>query len=151
MTVRRLGPGEAAIGVEAIQLLRAPEGYPVPSAQYFSSLLSRPENVFLVAMEDGVPAGYIVAYLLDRIDRDQQMMLLYEIGVGEWHRRRGVGKQLITELKAICREAEVMKMWVLTSRSNVAAARLYESTGGVVVPDSDEVTYRYSSDSFTQT
>src|SRR5262249_61472501 len=96
-----------------------------------SRLLSRPQNVLLVATEEGAPVGYIVAYLLDRIDRDQKMMFFYEIGVKKSHRRRGIGKKLIAYLKEVCREADLMKMWVPTSRANVAAARLYERTGGV--------------------
>jgi len=75
------------------------------------------------------------------------MMFFYEIGVGESHHRRGVGKQLIAKLKAICREADVMKMWVPTSGTNVAVTRLYESTGGVALPCGDEVTYGYSRES----
>ena len=98
---------------------------------YLLRFLSRPENVWIVAVDDGVPVGYLLAYLLDRVDRDQQMMFFYEIGVAESHRRRGVGKRLIGELKSICREADVMKMWVPTGRSNVAATRLYTSTGAV--------------------
>ena len=81
--------------------------------------------------------------------RNQQMMFFYEIGVVESHRRRGVGKQLIGELKAICRQADVMKMWVPTGRSNVAATRLYASTGAVPLNDGDEVTYAYPRESFT--
>lgn len=93
----------------------------------------------IVACADGVPVGYLLAYLLDRVDRDQQMMFFYEIGVAESHRRRGVGKRLIGEVKSICREADVMKMWVPTGRSNVAATRLYASTGAVPLPSGDEV------------
>jgi hypothetical protein len=50
------------------------------------------------------------------------MMFLYEIGVAESHRRRGLGSRMITELKGVCRTKDVMKMWVPTGRSNVAAA-----------------------------
>jgi hypothetical protein len=53
LNVRRLGSAEAAIGVEAIRLLKAPDGYPVPSMDYVSRLLSRPQNVLLVAIENG--------------------------------------------------------------------------------------------------
>ena len=88
----------------------------------------------IVAFDDGVPVGYLLAYLLDRVDRDQHMMFFYEIGVAESQRRQGVGKRPIGELKSICREADVMKMWVPTGRSNVAATRLYTSTGAVPLP-----------------
>ena len=148
MAVRRLVPDDSLVGVEAIRLLKAADGYPVPSVTYLFEFLSRPENVLIVAFDSGMPVGYIVAYLLDRIDRQQQMMFFYEIGVVESHRRRGVGKQMIGELKAVCRDANVMKMWVPTGRSNEAATRLYASTGAVPVPTGDEVTYSYPRESF---
>jgi len=148
VTVRRLVPDDAPVGVDAIRRLKASDGYPVPSITYLFDFLSRPENVLIVAIDGDAPVGYIVAYLLDRIDRQQQMMFFYEIGVAESHRRRGVGRQMIAELKAVCRSADVMKMWVPTGRSNVAATRLYASTGAVPLPGGDEVTYAYPRESF---
>lgn len=90
--VRRLRPGGAAIGVRTIQLLKASEGYPTPTPEYFKAFLSKAENVFVVAI-DGEPVGYAVGYLLDRIDRGQRMMVFYEIGVAESRRREGVGRR----------------------------------------------------------
>ena len=102
-------------------------------------------------MMDGVLVGFLLAYFLDRADRDQQMMFLYEIGVAESHRRLGVGTQMITQLKAICWAQNVMKMWVPTGRSNVASTRLYASTGATPLPSGDEVTYAYTRESFKPT
>jgi hypothetical protein len=45
--------------------------------------IHRPENVFIVAIDSTEPVGYAVAYLLDRIDRDQRMMFFYEICVAD--------------------------------------------------------------------
>ena len=146
--VRRLGPDEVATGVEAIQLLKAPDGYPTPSAIYLSRFLAEPKNVLIVATDAGAPVGYIVAYLLDRVDRPQPMMFFYEIGVAASHRRRGIGTKMIEMLKSVCRANDVMKMWVPTGRSNVAATRLYERTGATAVPSGDEVTYAYPRESF---
>ena len=146
--MRRLRPDDAILGVEAIRLLKAPDGYPVPSAAYLSAFLSRDDNVLLVAAEATAPVGYVVAYLLDRVDRAQQMMFFYEIGVAESHRRRGIGKKLVSQLKSVCRAQDVMKMWVPTGHSNIAATRLYASTGAVPVASGDEVTYAYARKSF---
>jgi ribosomal protein S18 acetylase RimI-like enzyme len=143
--VRRLGPRDWHLGVEVLRVLKAPDGYPVPSIEYLSRFLSEADNVLIVASDGDIPVGYTVAYLLDRVDRD--MMFLYEIRVAESHRRRGVGKRVIAELKAICRARNVMKMWVLTGRSNIAAARMYASTGAVPLPAGDEVTYAYPRES----
>jgi ribosomal protein S18 acetylase RimI-like enzyme len=141
--VRRLGPEDCAVGVDAIARIKTPDGYPAPSIAWMTTFLSRPGNVLIVATEDGVPIGFVVAYLLDRVDREQQMMFFYEIGVEAAHRRRGIGRQMIDVLKAVCRASDVMKMWVPTGRSNVAATRLYASSGGVPTPDGDEVTYTW--------
>jgi ribosomal protein S18 acetylase RimI-like enzyme len=148
MEVRRLRPGDSKLGVETIRSLKAPDGYPTPTEAYFETFLSRPENVFIVAIDGTDPVGYISAYLLDRIDRDQRMMFLYEIGVAELHRRRGIGRRMIEALKSECQEVDAMKMWVPTGRSNIAATRLYASTGAVPLPSGDEVTYSYPRESF---
>jgi len=55
---------------------------------------------------------------------------------------------MITQLKAICWAQHVMKMWVPTGRSNVAATRLYARTGATPLPSGDEVTYAYTRESF---
>ena len=151
MVIRRLAEGDAELGVETIRLLKSVDGYPVPSALYLSNFLSRLNNVFIVAVDGELPVGYVVAYLLDRIDRDQRMALLYEVSVAEHMRGRHVGTQLITELKKICSDEGVMKMWVHTSRSNTAATRLYETTGAVPQPsEEDEIIYQYSSFNFAK-
>ncbi len=43
-----------------------------------AAFLQRPNNVLIVAIDHGAPVGYIVADLLDRVDRDQQMMFVYD-------------------------------------------------------------------------
>jgi len=135
--VRRLGGDESDLALDALRLLTVPDGYPTPTPEYLLRFLSRPDNVLIVAM-DGVPVGFLLAYLLDRADRDQQMMFLYEVGVAESHRRRGIGTHMITQLKAICWTQNVMKMWVPTGRSNVAATGLYASTGATPLLSGDE-------------
>jgi ribosomal protein S18 acetylase RimI-like enzyme len=148
MEVCRLRSDDAQLGVEAVRVLKAPDGYPTPAVDWLIRFLARPENVFIVAIDAGTPVGYIVAYLLDRIDRERQMMFFYEIGVAESHRRRGIGTAMIAELKRICAQHDVMKMWVPTGRSNIAATRLYATTGAIPLPDGDEVTYVYPRESF---
>ena len=129
MRVRRLEPRDADLAAAAIRTLKDP----VPDAlgsEVLRRFLASPENVLIVAYDEGAPAGYLVAYVLDRVDRPQSMVCLYEVGVSASHRRRGVGRAMLEELQRICREAGVMKVWVIASRSNEAAMRLYAGTGG---------------------
>ncbi len=97
---------------------------------YTERFLARPENVLIVAEEDGAPAGFLLAYVLDRVDRDRRMVCLYEIGVLPGKRRRGLGAAMVEALLSWARAQGLMKTWVITDRSNEAAMRLYARTGG---------------------
>ena len=57
---------------------------------------------------------------------------------------------MINTLKSVCREENAMKMWVPTGRANIAATRLYASTGEVPLPSGDEATYAYRPESFDE-
>ena len=57
---------------------------------------------------------------------------------------------MIGALKSVCREENAMKMWVPTGRTNIAATELYTSTGAVLLPSGDEVTYAYPPASFAE-
>jgi len=132
MLVRRMTQGDSERASKALATLKptgerrgrevAPEG--------MNAFLADDRNLLLVAEDAGRPIAYLVAYLLDRVDRDVPMVLLYEIEVSPSARRRGVGRRLVDELTRIGREHRVCKIWVLTDRGNEAARRLYRSAGG---------------------
>jgi aminoglycoside 3-N-acetyltransferase I len=127
MTVRRLTASDSQFAARSINLLKAPTEPVTPAT--LAQFLSRPENILLVVDDHGTPTGFLVAYLLDRIDRAQRMVCLYEISIAADHRQQGIGSALIEELKAFCRHENIIKTWVITDRTNPAAIRLYESTG----------------------
>lgn len=105
--------------------------------------LENPDNLFLVARWDGKPCGFLTAHRLQRFDRRQAEVLLYEIGVDHQFQRRGIGSALIAELKRWTKEVGADEVWVLTSRDNIAAMALYASTGGLEdAPGTTMFTYR---------
>ncbi len=64
------------------------------------------------------------------MDTPRPQMLLYEIGVADEFRQRGVARGLIAELEALCRAIDAEEMFVITNGANHAAMELYRSTGG---------------------
>lgn len=128
--VRRLGPSDAALAAEAIRKVKNTTDVEGFGEDYLERFLARPENLLLVAEHERSAAGFLLAYTLDRVDRDRRMVCLYEIGVVAACRRRGIGRAMLEELKAWCRRENVMKAWVITDRANAAAMALYERAGG---------------------
>jgi ribosomal protein S18 acetylase RimI-like enzyme len=131
--VRRLGIEDFKLAFEAIRVVKQPTAQSTFSGEYLRKFLAQSQNILIVAEGEGMPRGFLLAYLLDRVDRDQRMVCLYEIGVSECFRRQGIGRAMIEALKLICKNENAMKTWVITNRSNLAAFRLYQSTGALPI------------------
>jgi ribosomal protein S18 acetylase RimI-like enzyme len=147
--VKRLRVGEEAIARIAVQKLKDETPMEVRvrlDTDYLREFLSCERNYFLVALIGEQPVGLILAYRLMRVDRNQDMMWFYEVVVDEKNRNRGVGTLLINALKKICRDEKIMKMWVLTNSSNLAAVGLYKGTGGIEDASGDELSFTYLPD-----
>jgi ribosomal protein S18 acetylase RimI-like enzyme len=56
-------------------------------------------------------------------------MFLYELGVAEKFRRKGIGAKLVNALADIARARQCYGMWVLTAEDNVAALTTYGAAG----------------------
>jgi ribosomal protein S18 acetylase RimI-like enzyme len=119
--IRRLGPGDEQI-VDAL----ATQGAPARARE----LLDDERTIFLVAFDGDLPVGFVLAYELVRRHGDPSKLFVYEVDVTETHRRRGIGKALLTGLDRIARARGIREGWVLTDRTNEAAIALYRSVGG---------------------
>jgi ribosomal protein S18 acetylase RimI-like enzyme len=127
--IKRLGQKDKALAHEIVAQFW-------PEGQLNDEFFKNQTNYLLAAYVDNVFAGFLYAYELDRLEMEKPMMFFYSIDVLPKYQRQGVGKRLIGALKKICRERNVSKMYVLTDEANVAAMRLYPSTGGRrVLPD----------------
>jgi len=134
--IRRLGPGDAALAEAAASTFKSHSH----SADSLSAFLANPANFLLIGVavaEDGQeePVGYLLAYRLQRPDRQAAQMFIYEVDVAEAWRRRGLASALLEEIRRLARAEGMFEAFVLTSRGNEAARRLYARTGAVVEDD----------------
>ncbi|MGD9143049.1 MAG: GNAT family N-acetyltransferase [Dehalococcoidia bacterium] len=130
------------LAVDAMVTIKCVEdGKPIELATVtaMTTFLENPFNHLLVAVDGSETVGYLIAYELQRPDREQSMMFLYDITVVNKHRQKGIGTALIEQLKFICSTKPMMKMFVPTNRSNEPAVGLYQKTGAVLSSDTDEV------------
>lgn len=97
--VRRLGVGdEELLRRLSVEDARFEEGGAAPRArtphtvESARAFLSVETSVQLAALDRGEPVGQILAYELIRRHGDGKMMFIYEVGVRDDYRRRGVGR-----------------------------------------------------------
>lgn len=128
--ILRLKPGDESLAEESIKNIWTPYGSSSASRKYLTKFLTDDDHYLYVAMEDSKPVGMVLAYRIAQLTREQTMMYLHAIDVLPSHQNHGVGTALIEELKRICVEKGITKMWLDTSQSNLPAMALYEKTGG---------------------
>ncbi|MFT3852864.1 MAG: GNAT family N-acetyltransferase [Ilumatobacteraceae bacterium] len=99
-------------------------------------LLEQPNHHLCIADLDAEPAGFVTGIEMTHPDKGTEMFL-YELGVDEPSRGRGVAKALVRALIARAEARGCYGVWTLTERANTAALATYRSTS----PDeeSDEV------------
>jgi GNAT superfamily N-acetyltransferase len=148
MIIRRLLASDAEIAHQIMTKIKFVEDgtehlTKTLTADYLRDFLNYEGHYLLAALDGNTPIGFILAYRLQRVDRSQNMMFLYEINVAKEFRKKGVGIALINKVKEMCKQESILKMFVLTNRSNTAAYNLYKNTGGIAHEDGDEVTFVY--------
>lgn len=137
--VRLLGADDAEL------LARVAEGVfdnavdPAATARF----LAEPRNHMVVALEEGEVIGFASAIDYIHLDKPVPMLFINEVGVGDRHRRRGVGRALVQAMLEHAAALGVEEAWVATESNNLPARRLYEATGGVEADDA-VVMFTYS-------
>ena len=103
-----------------------------------------PRHHIVVAVSDGVVIGFASAVHYIHPDKPTELWI-NEVGVSDAHQGKGVGKAIMNELLRLGKQLGCVNAWVLTDRSNTAANRLYQSTGGQVA-EGDTVMYEFEID-----
>jgi ribosomal protein S18 acetylase RimI-like enzyme len=129
--VEELGPGDDEKVARAGRLFD--DQVDVAGAAAF---LADPRHHLLIASVDGEPAGFVSGIELLHPDKARPEMFIYELGVDEAFRRRGVATALLDRLMEVCRRSGCREMFVLTDEANEAAMRTYRKAGGSREPDS---------------
>lgn len=114
-----------------------------PRVDATERFLLEPGHHLLIAYVDGEPVGMITGVELTHPDKGTEMFL-YELGVGEAHQRRGIGRALVIALATLARELGCYGMWVLTDDDNAAAIAAYRAAGGIVGDTSRLLSWEFS-------
>lgn len=134
-SLRRLGPADVGL-VRKLNALFAqafaePETYSAapPSDAYLQGLLAKQHVLALVALSGDDVAGGLVAYELDKFEREGRELYIYDLAVGARYRRRGIATALIERLRVIAAERGARVVYVQADGRDGPAVALYEKLG----------------------
>lgn len=123
MEIERLGPKDVERVVAASPLFDRPV-----VDEWASLFLAHDDHHLLIASVDGIDVGFVSGVETTHPDKGTEMFL-YELGVEESHRGRGVGRALVTALRDLAVDRGCYGMWVGTEEDNAAALATYRAAG----------------------
>jgi aminoglycoside 3-N-acetyltransferase I len=107
------------------------EGYAEapPSDAYLSELLTKEHIVVLAALVAESVVGGLVAYELDKFERQRREIYIYDLAVSMRYRRNGIATALIERLQQIAAQRAAWVIYVQADYGDDAAIALYEKLG----------------------
>jgi aminoglycoside 3-N-acetyltransferase I len=129
LEIRRLGPGDEQAVLDARELFDD-----TPDRAATTRFLEQNNHHLLIAHDAANrPLGFVSGVETTHPDKGTEMFL-YELGVAEDSRRRGIGSALVAALAALARDRGCYGMWTGTEDDNVAALATYARAKAVANP-----------------
>jgi aminoglycoside 3-N-acetyltransferase I len=100
-----------------------------PSDAYLEHLLAKEHVVAVVALAGDAVLGGLVAYELEKFERERRELYIYDLAVDERHRRRGIATALIKYLRIIAAQRGVWVIYVQADHGDIPAIALYDKLG----------------------
>ena len=100
-----------------------------PGRAYLDRLLARDHFIALAAFDGDEVVGGLVAYVLDKFERERSEIYIYDLAVAEAHRRRGISTALIRELQRIGTARRAHVIFVQADHGDDPAIALYTGLG----------------------
>jgi ribosomal protein S18 acetylase RimI-like enzyme len=132
--IRLLGPDQDHVLARV-----APDVFDNPVDLAFTrEFLRDPRMHIVVALDHGTVVGFASGVHYLHPDKPAELFI-NEVGVAPSHQRQGIGRRVLEMLLERGRALGCTQAWVLTSRTNTAATRLYASVGGKDASEESQV------------
>ncbi|WP_072805068.1 GNAT family N-acetyltransferase [Rhodococcoides yunnanense] len=127
---RRLGPNDADAVLAAPHLFDSP-----PTREWTERFLTAGGHHLIFALDGNTAVGFVSGVEMVHPDKGTEMFL-YELGVDDAVRGRGIGRGLASALLDVARELGCYGAWTATEDDNTPALRTYRSAGASAEPGS---------------
>ncbi len=100
-----------------------------PSDQYLADLLAEDHFIALVALDGKTVVGGLAAYELQKFEQARSEIYIYDLAVAESHRRQGIARSLINQLRDLAAQRGCWVVYVQADYGDDPAIALYTSMG----------------------
>lgn len=100
-----------------------------PADEYLKGLLAKDHVIAIAAITGDAVAGGLVAYQLDKFERQRREIYIYDLAVDEKYRRRGIATALINALRQESVRRDAYVIFVQADLEDAPAIVLYEKLG----------------------
>ena len=100
-----------------------------PGDEYLHALLARDTFIAIAALADSRVIGGLAAYELPKFEQARSEIYIYDLGVDEAFRRRGVATALIEALREVARQRNAWVIYVQADDGDEPAIALYNKLG----------------------
>jgi aminoglycoside 3-N-acetyltransferase I len=131
-TTRRLGPGDERDATELFALMAEAfdEGVEPLTEEYVHGLLTSGSFWAVAAFEGQRVVGGITAHTVPMTRSQSAELFVFDLAVHEDFRRRGVGRRLVGELRALAAAAGIAEVFVAADEEDTHALEFYRSLDG---------------------
>ena len=133
--------------IESVKRIEIENGLAAWSVNDYILELSAENSIFYLSESDETITGFILARLimkqqfnvnkndlfLDFDNEIQNEIEIYNIGVFDTYKRKGIGSFLLINLFEIAQEKKVCRIWLEVRISNITAVKFYESFGFEII------------------
>lgn len=102
-----------------------------PSDTYLARWLAKDHIIALVALVGDSVVGGLVAYELEKFERERREIYIYDLAVAISHRRRGIASALIATLRGIAVQRGAWVIYVQADYGDAPAIGLYQKLGAL--------------------
>ena len=104
------------------------------------SLIAKPDFICFFAFIGDEVVGGLTGYEFLMYDQKGSSMYLYDLAVDKNYQRRGIGSNLVGELKDYCRSKDIKDLFVQANVEDQHAIEFYNKIGG---DDSETVQFSF--------
>jgi aminoglycoside 3-N-acetyltransferase I len=130
--IARLGAGDGTVARALFSTMAAvfEEGHAPLSDGYVTRLLARDDLFVLAATWRAEVVGGLTAHVLPMTRSESREVFIYDLAVRADHRRRGVGRLLLSHLRQGADDAGIDDLFVPSDDEDTDALEFYRALGG---------------------